>query len=88
MSTTGLPGAGERSERGGGHPSANGPARWGRYVAWLGLAGWAAVTALLLPLAGRAAQRQSSDATRTQRAATGDPCRGPRRPCRMLCRGR
>lgn len=36
-------------------------ARWGRYVAWSGLAVWAAATAVLMPLAGRAAEVQSTD---------------------------
>jgi putative drug exporter of the RND superfamily len=39
-----------------------GPARWGRYVAWLVLALWVAAVALLLPLAGKTADVASTDA--------------------------
>src|SRR5262249_56926436 len=37
--------------------------RWGRYVAWLGLALWVAATALLVPLAGKTAEATSTDPT-------------------------
>jgi RND superfamily putative drug exporter len=38
-----------------------GMARWGRHAAWLGLALWAVTAALLLPLAGKTADLQSTD---------------------------
>jgi RND superfamily putative drug exporter len=41
--------------------NANDAASWGRHVAWLGLAVWAAVSALLMPLAGKTAQVRSTD---------------------------
>ncbi len=39
----------------------SGVARWGRYVAWLGLALWVAAAALLTPLAGKTAEVVSTD---------------------------
>src|SRR5262249_53977266 len=37
--------------------------RWGRYVAWLGLALWAAAPALVGPLGGKTAEATSTDPT-------------------------
>jgi putative drug exporter of the RND superfamily len=36
-------------------------ARWGRFAAWLGLVVWVAVVAVILPLAGKTADVQSTD---------------------------
>jgi hypothetical protein len=57
--------------------SGNGVARWGRYVAWLSLAVWAAATAMLMPLAGRTAgARCPVDVARVGRDRSGgDPMR-------------
>jgi RND superfamily putative drug exporter len=35
--------------------------RWGRYAIWLGLAVWVAIVALVMPLAGKTAEVQSTD---------------------------
>ena len=45
--------------------SGSGVPWWGRYLAWLGLAGWAAATALLIPLAGKTAEVRSTDTALT-----------------------
>jgi RND superfamily putative drug exporter len=41
--------------------SGTGVARWGRHAAWLALALWVAAGALLMPLAGKTAELQSTD---------------------------